>query len=305
MNLLYKLYIWFKSWFNFLFNKKEIIENWITIGDLNQLETASIPRKIWIYWESSEKNELVDLCINQIKELHTNFEIIVLNKKNLNNYLNLPEINVNLPEAIVADYIRLYLLKKYGGIWLDASILLNENLNWILERIKKNQTFVFYSDECTLDNNRPIIENWMIICEEKNEFISDWFEEFEKCFLSEEPKSYYFFLKDNTSVIQNIRNTEYLMCYISAAIIMKKKNYNILTLNSASHGHFYNYRYLSNGFIIALILLVLKNSSKNKTKLIKFTKETRYYNNIFLKYKLYSNRSFIGSLYNKFFLDEV
>lgn len=30
-----------------------------------------------------------------------------------------------------ADLLRLYLLKEHGGVWLDISIILKENLNWL------------------------------------------------------------------------------------------------------------------------------------------------------------------------------
>ena len=53
--------------------------------------------------------------------------------------------------AHIADFIRLSLLEKYGGIWVDASIFLTEDFNWFLKRLKDEDVFLFFSDECTLD----------------------------------------------------------------------------------------------------------------------------------------------------------
>ena len=35
-----------------------------------------------------------------------------------------------------ADYIRLSLLKKYGGIWLDSDIIVIKNLQPIIDKLK-------------------------------------------------------------------------------------------------------------------------------------------------------------------------
>jgi mannosyltransferase OCH1-like enzyme len=33
-----------------------------------------------------------------------------------------------------SDWVRLELLNRYGGIWLDASTILTESLAWVLAR---------------------------------------------------------------------------------------------------------------------------------------------------------------------------
>ncbi|WP_165443269.1 glycosyltransferase family 32 protein [Acinetobacter ihumii] len=288
-----------KAWWRFVFVKQTVLEEWLEFFPEKNICHAKIPKKIWIYWESMCENDLVNLCIENIIDLHPDYEVNVLNKSNLKDYVELPNFNKNIETAVIADYIRLSLLKDFGGIWLDASIFLVENLDWILKKMKSNQTFVFYSDECTINKSLPIIENWLIISEPNNIFINDWFEEFSKCFTSNDPKKYYKDYANKTDLIQNIGNTDYLMCYISAAIIMNKKQYNILTVNSGSHGHYYNYFYISNGFIIALYLLIFSENRENSPKLIKFTKETRNMTNLFLRKGFFSKKSTLGKIYHK------
>lgn len=68
---------------------------------------------------------------------------MVLNENNVHNYITLPEVNGSLPKSNVADIIRLLLLKKYGGVWMDASIFLTEGLEWITSRMQNHEAFLF------------------------------------------------------------------------------------------------------------------------------------------------------------------
>jgi len=40
-----------------------------------------------------------------------------------------------------ADYIRLLILKRYGGVWIDLTTILLENLNW-LDNLSKNKDVI-------------------------------------------------------------------------------------------------------------------------------------------------------------------
>ena len=45
----------------------------------------------------------------------------------------LPATFLQLPEFRKADRLRIALLQAYGGIWVDASILLTQPLDWVME----------------------------------------------------------------------------------------------------------------------------------------------------------------------------
>ena len=86
-------------------------------------------KTIWMYWETlpgRKKPGYIDLCINSVKfNCGKCFNIIVLDNNTIYNYL--PEIKtidfsqLQLPQKV--DYYRYALLEKYGGIWIDADIL--------------------------------------------------------------------------------------------------------------------------------------------------------------------------------------
>lgn len=89
---------------------------------------------IWCYWETMEgrqKPAYIDLCYDSIVHNCKNcFEIHCLNEKSIRNYL--PELNpsdldhLSIPHK--ADYYRYVLLEKYGGIWIDADIIVSKCL---------------------------------------------------------------------------------------------------------------------------------------------------------------------------------
>lgn len=281
-NILAKYFYLMKSVYHF-FKKDSPTIHWVEHSSdsvCNELE--ELPKTIWMYWDSNEKNHLVDFCIHNIKTVCSDYQVNILNAENVTDYIDLPTFKEGLRKATISDYIRFALLKKYGGIWMDASTLLTENFDWFLSKMEGKENFIFYSDACTSDTQNPIVESWFIVARKHSQFIKDWFTEFEKCCLSDDPNSYYEAYKNNP-VIQKIPNTDYLMCYISAAIVLSKRKYSILYANAGSVGHYYNYYLFSNSLLIAIKLFLMNKRHIFTPKLVKFTKDTRKYSNVFLK----------------------
>ena len=102
------------------------------------MEKEHIPKIIWTYWNDVEIPSNVMKCINTWKIFcKENWNIIILNQYTIHNWL---EENVDFPKSIFnelpchqSDLFGTALLYKYGGIWLDASIIITKSLNWILE----------------------------------------------------------------------------------------------------------------------------------------------------------------------------
>ena len=63
----------------------------------------------------------------------------------------------------------------------------------------------------------------------------------------------------------------------------EKKSYNIVTLNSGSTGHYYNYKFKFQSIFIALTLCVRNYHKIYSPKLIKFTQDSRGMINLFMK----------------------
>ena len=115
-------------------------------------ETAAEPlMTIWQYWESKDGTipPLVQACLNSVDKYKGNQKRILLTPENVREYVVIPEIFWKLKEkgiiktAFFSDILRTCLLIQHGGIWIDATVLLTEELpNYITEA----DLFVFQND---------------------------------------------------------------------------------------------------------------------------------------------------------------
>lgn len=91
--------------------------------------------KVWTCWLQGFEDapELVKVCQESLKKHLSDREIIQMTYENYNNYVTLPEDIIRkyekgkIPPALFSDMLRLELLLKYGGTWMDATILCTGN----------------------------------------------------------------------------------------------------------------------------------------------------------------------------------
>lgn len=98
-----------------------------------------IEKKIHYIWFGKEKPEKVLKCIESWRKFLPEYEIIEWNEKNfdLENEIKkckfLRECYRRKLWAFLSDYVRLKVLYKYGGIYLDTDMEIIKNLNDLLE----------------------------------------------------------------------------------------------------------------------------------------------------------------------------
>lgn len=117
-------------------------ENKDLIESFNQ-EYSSIESKIgtdsivWVFWWQGfdAAPDIVKMCINSIKVHSNGRDVIILDKENYSRYVNLDTKYVemvndgSITKTAFSDILRLNLLYQQGGIWLDATYLLQEDLS--------------------------------------------------------------------------------------------------------------------------------------------------------------------------------
>ncbi len=99
-------------------------------------EPAKDARIIWQYWHQGVENapELVKKCLDSVKKFSAGYEVKVLTFDTISEYVTLPQRYYELlaqgkmKTAHFSDLLRLYLLRQYGGIWIDATIMLTAPL---------------------------------------------------------------------------------------------------------------------------------------------------------------------------------
>ncbi len=95
----------------------------------------SIPKKIHYLWISETKTPAVERCLASWKKHLNDYEIMEWNSTNFpySEFLFAKEAFSKKKWAFVTDYFRLWVLEKFGGIYLDADVTVNDNFDKFLE----------------------------------------------------------------------------------------------------------------------------------------------------------------------------
>ena len=106
---------------------------------------TKIPKKIHYCWfGGKELPKLAKKCIESWKKYCPDYEIIEWNENNFDINMNtyVKEAYENKKWAFVTDYVRLYALYNYGGIYMDTDVEVVRNLDEFLE----NESFFGFED---------------------------------------------------------------------------------------------------------------------------------------------------------------
>lgn len=125
---------------------------------------------VWWCWLQGEENapELCKACLESVRRKMPNKKIVVITNENLYDYVDFPDFikekykNGKISNTHFSDLIRLQLLIKYGGTWIDATVFCSDYPEYAFN----TPLFVFKTSE----KNDPatVAQNWFMSTE-KNE----------------------------------------------------------------------------------------------------------------------------------------
>ena len=159
--------------------------------------------------------------------------------------------------------VRLCVLAENGGIWLDSTIILKENVDkWLFN--KEADFSGFYLQSFTTIDKYPVIESWFLACNKESEFMKRWRDEFLMMMQYKNVKQYIDSRIKMGVNIQRINNPEYLAIHVSAQKVLQIDGYNInkLVLYKAEEGP---YKYLSDSNWDSIVALFEANKFKMYT----------------------------------------
>lgn len=109
------------------------------LGKYSMLKIENNPQPseehyIWVMWWQGEENapELVKMCINSIRRNANDANVIIITEKNYKDYADIPDYIIEkhkkgiISFAQLSDIMRVFLIAKHGGLWLDSTIYVSQ-----------------------------------------------------------------------------------------------------------------------------------------------------------------------------------
>jgi hypothetical protein len=144
-----------------------------------------LPKIVWTHWDSENPPETVVKTIDRMRKMLPDWQVNFITTERYLSSINQEEIPPNFNTLRVehqADWIRLKLLKDYGGCWIDSGIILNQSINTLYrDCVSSRADLLIFKILGTQTNPRyPIAENWFIMAPPKSPMITVWLEEYER-----------------------------------------------------------------------------------------------------------------------------
>lgn len=133
--------------------------------------------KVWICWLQGMENapRLVKVCFNSIVANLSGKEIIVITSENFRDYVEFPDYVLekwkkgNITNTHFSDLLRLELLIKYGGLWIDATVLCTSNN--IPDYIVNSELFFYQVLKPGRDGHAIGLSSWLISAKSNNKIL--------------------------------------------------------------------------------------------------------------------------------------
>lgn len=143
---------------------KSYLENYKHNSELEKNKS----NKVWVCWFQGIENapKIIRKCYKNLQENLHGKEIILITDENYMNYVNFPDsIQKKIDQGIIpaahkSDLIRLELLIKYGGTWIDLTVYCSGK-NYP-DYIMNSDLFLFQNLKPGLDGHCTSVSNWFI-----------------------------------------------------------------------------------------------------------------------------------------------
>lgn len=132
---------------------------------------------IWVCWFQGIENapDIVKRCYESICNVK-NKEVILITNENYLQYTDFPKHIIDKWESGVitpthfSDLLRVELLSKHGGVWLDSTVFLSDNL--LPSYLDNTSFFCFQVLKPGLDGHSIVCSSWAISSSKNNKILS-------------------------------------------------------------------------------------------------------------------------------------
>lgn len=156
--------------------------------------------KIWFFWGQGIDNgtALTKIALNRLKLLKC-YDVIVLSMNNIREYVEIPNyiydkfLDGKISYTHFSDILRINLLSKYGGIWIDSTVIISKKLN---ELINKSSLITIPQDNISYNISQGRWSSWFIGSKEKKYYFA-YLKQFYDNYWKKEKKIICYFLLDH------------------------------------------------------------------------------------------------------------
>lgn len=141
-------------------------------------------RVVWMLWLQGFENsrEIVRLCLHSWKTRNPTWKVVELNEQNLSDYIDSGSLSVlrslDIRRQTLADLIRMYLISRHGGVWVDATCFCCQPLDNWLHKYMGSGFFAFRNPRAD-----RIVSNWFLAATKGNLLASLFYEKHRDFFL--------------------------------------------------------------------------------------------------------------------------
>lgn len=134
------------------------------------LAPTSFEGPVWLYWAQGRENAppIVQSCLRSVERHLPGRDIIILNDDEIDRYVKLHPVASERVKTIsktqFSDMLRVELLHKYGGTWMDATVFLSGEPR---PEMMNSEFFAF-----TRDADPFLLSSWFITARPEHSLIS-------------------------------------------------------------------------------------------------------------------------------------
>lgn len=297
------------GWENFYIKTNKNSENnekfhYADTFEHNPKQTKKIEKNIWLYWEENPP-QLVEKIFEKIRNLNPEYTVNFITKDNINEFTDYDLFKDHITPTFRSDLLRLILLYNYGGFWIDASTIINSNMNDIIGLNEFNETqfdLIGFYRKAHFIHELPCVESWFMASPRGSFTIKKWLESLlDALFYSPEFVLQKLKEKENFNKIRNTYSDGsllYFLVYLTQQEIFIENNEHVsIKALCADYSAFYfkDTHGWSNPEKYNSLLYCRDNEIQYIPKLIKLTKGDRSLFHNIGKSKKFNKYSFLGN----------
>jgi hypothetical protein len=135
-----------------------------------------IPRDIWTLWLQGRENAppIVQACLRTWERRNPSWRVHVLDRRSLHRFLDLDETHPgavaapNMPPEAFSDVVRVALLERYGGVWVDGTLFCARPLDDWLPALVETDFFAFGNPE------PRVVASWFLAATPRSYVMEYW-----------------------------------------------------------------------------------------------------------------------------------